>query len=58
MGEYLRLETYTRISKIALDMERNKSEYGRPHSAGLAASRTVVTADGRENVGNFGHTGA
>ena len=57
MGKKSRMETHTRVSEIVLDIERNKSEHDRPHSAGLAASRTIVTADGKENVGNFGHTG-
>jgi hypothetical protein len=56
MGEKLRLEIHTCISEIALDIERNKSEYCWPLRACLAGRRTVVTADGKEYNGNFSAT--
>jgi hypothetical protein len=56
MGEKLRLEIHTRISEIALDSERNKSEYCWPLRACLAGRRTVVTANGKEYNGNFSAT--
>jgi hypothetical protein len=56
MGEKLRLEIHTRISEIALDIERNKSEYRWPPHACLAARRTIVTPGGREYNGNFSAT--